>query len=50
VQQLHFVKEEIRDKINQLSGKSSVKDIRFVVGHSLVREKKKMIQQQRKQC
>lgn len=39
VQQLHFVKEEIRDKLNQLSGKSTINDIRFLVGYSLVKEK-----------
>ncbi|PKN50735.1 MAG: hypothetical protein CVU55_15535 [Deltaproteobacteria bacterium HGW-Deltaproteobacteria-13] len=39
VQQLHFIKEEIREKLNQLSGKSAIKEIRFLVGHSLVQEK-----------
>ncbi len=39
VQQLHFIKEEIRDKLNQLSGKSAIKEIRFLVGYSLVKEK-----------
>ncbi len=40
VQQLHFVKEDIREKLNQLSGKDKVKEIRFIVGHSIVQEKK----------
>jgi hypothetical protein len=35
VQQLHFMKEEIREKLNQLAGKDVVKDIRFSVGHKL---------------
>jgi len=39
VQQLHFVKEEILGKLNALNRKPIVKDIRFTVGHSLVREK-----------
>jgi hypothetical protein len=41
VQQLHFIKEEIRSKLNELSGKSSIKEIRFLVGHTLVQEKAK---------
>jgi predicted nucleic acid-binding Zn ribbon protein len=39
VQQLHFMKEEIRSKLNELSGKHLIKEIRFLVGHKLVREK-----------
>ena len=39
VQQLHFMKEEIRSKLNELSGKPLIKEIRFLVGHTLVREK-----------
>ena len=39
VQQLHFVKEEIRGKLNELAGKSAIKEIRFLVGHTLVQEK-----------
>jgi predicted nucleic acid-binding Zn ribbon protein len=39
VQQLHFVKEEIREKLNQLSGNNAVKEIRFLVGHTLASEK-----------
>jgi hypothetical protein len=35
VQQLHFMKEEILQKLNQLAGKNVVKDIRFSVGHKL---------------
>lgn len=39
VQQLHFVKQDILDKFNQLSGKQTVKEIRFLVGHGMVGEK-----------
>ena len=39
VQQLHFMKEEIRQKLNQLAGKNVVKDIRFSVGHKLAQTK-----------
>jgi len=39
VQQLHFVKEDIRDKLNQLSGNNPIKEIRFLVGHTLASEK-----------
>ena len=39
VQQLHFIKEEIRSKLNELSGKSDIKEIRFLVGHTLAHEK-----------
>jgi predicted nucleic acid-binding Zn ribbon protein len=39
VQQLHFVKEDILRKLNQLSGKTEIKEIRFIVGHAIVREK-----------
>lgn len=35
VQQLHFMKEEIRDKLNELAGKVVIKDIRFSVGHEI---------------
>ena len=34
VQQLHFIKEEIRQKLNELSGKEAI-EIRFSVGHKL---------------
>lgn len=34
VQQLHFMKEDIRQKINELSGKQAVKEIMFTVGYS----------------
>ncbi|HOX99154.1 MAG TPA: hypothetical protein PLJ49_08130, partial [Smithella sp.] len=37
-QQLHFMKEEILVKLNNLSGKTLIKEIRFVVGHSPVNE------------
>jgi len=33
VQQLHFMKDEIRNKINELSGKTWVRDIHFSVGY-----------------
>lgn len=36
VQQLHFIKGEILDKLNQLSGKAAVKEIRFITGYRLV--------------
>ena len=39
VQQLHFMKEEIRDKLNELAGRNAIKEIRFLVGHTLVQEK-----------
>ncbi len=32
VQQLHFMKEDIRQKLNQLAGKTVVRDIHFTVG------------------
>jgi hypothetical protein len=32
MQQLHFLKEEIIGKVNNVLGKTSVKDIRFVIG------------------
>lgn len=34
VQQLHFMKEEIRGKINELAGKTAVKEIHFTIGYS----------------
>ena len=40
VQQLHFIKEEIRGKLNELYGKPVIKEIRFSVGHPLARKKK----------
>ena len=40
VQQLHFIKEEIRGKLNELYGKPIIKEIRFLVGHTLAQEKK----------
>ena len=33
VQQLHFMKEDIRQKINELAGKTVVKEIHFTVGY-----------------
>lgn len=38
VQQLHFVKHDILDKLNKLAGKQTIQEIRFLVGHSLDRE------------
>lgn len=35
VQQLHFMKEEIRQRLNELAGKEAVKEIRFSVGHKI---------------
>lgn len=32
VQQLHFMKEDIRNKLNQLAGKTIVRDIHFTIG------------------
>jgi hypothetical protein len=32
VQQLHFMKEDIRQKLNQLAGKAVVRDIHFTIG------------------
>ena len=39
VQQLHFVKEDIREKLNQLSGKDKVTEIRFSLGYTPARRK-----------
>ena len=39
VQQLHFMKEDIRQKLNKLAGKETVKDIRFSIGHELSKAK-----------
>ncbi len=39
VQQLYFMKEEIRQKLNQLAGKNIINDIRFSVGHKLAQKK-----------
>ncbi len=33
VQQLHFMKEEIREKLNELAGKKVIKEMRFSVGY-----------------
>ncbi|NLA41157.1 MAG: DUF721 domain-containing protein [Smithella sp.] len=38
VQQLHFMKEDIRKKINELAGKTAVREIHFTVGYSPVRK------------
>ena len=39
VQQLHFMKEEIRQKLNELAGKDAIKEIRFTVGHEISKNK-----------
>ncbi len=39
VQQLHFMKEQILARLNELAGKALIQEIRFIVGHTLVREK-----------
>ena len=39
VQQLHFMKEDIRQKLNELAGKQAVKEIMFTVGYSPVPKK-----------
>jgi predicted nucleic acid-binding Zn ribbon protein len=39
VQQLHFMKEDIRRKLNELAGKEIVKEIRFSIGHELTKMK-----------
>jgi len=35
VQQLHFMKEDILQKLNELAGKETIKEIRFSVGHEI---------------
>jgi len=40
VQQLHFIKEEIRGKLNELYGKPVIQEIRFLAGHTLAQRKK----------
>lgn len=39
VQQLHFMKEDIRQKLNELAGKDTIKEIRFSVGHEISKTK-----------
>ncbi|MGV8059746.1 MAG: DciA family protein [Smithellaceae bacterium] len=39
VQQLHFMKQDIREKMNELAGKEAIKDIRFAVGHEITKAK-----------
>lgn len=34
VQQLHFMKEDIRRKLNELAGKTAIEEIHFTVGYS----------------
>jgi hypothetical protein len=38
VQQLHFMKEDIRKKLNEMAKKEVIKEIRFTVGHELARK------------
>ncbi|MEN6620580.1 MAG: DUF721 domain-containing protein [Smithella sp.] len=35
VQQLHFMKKEIREKLNELAGKVVIKEIRFSIGYEI---------------
>lgn len=39
VQQLHFMKEEILQKMNELAGRKVINEIRFSVGHEIVKTK-----------
>ncbi len=39
VQQLHFIKEEILGKLNELSAKTQIKEIRFIVGYTNLQQK-----------
>ena len=39
VQQLHFMKEEIREKLNEMAGKAVIKEIRFTIGHEISKKK-----------
>jgi len=39
VQQLHFIKAEIRRKLNELAGKNAVQEIRFSTGHEIKKHK-----------
>ncbi|MRR16686.1 MAG: DUF721 domain-containing protein [Deltaproteobacteria bacterium] len=41
VQQLHFMKEDIRRKMNELAGKTAIRDIHFTVGYTPSRQKAK---------
>ena len=41
VHELHFMKEDIRSKLNELSGKETVRDIHFTVGYQPPRERGK---------
>jgi len=43
VQQLHFIKEEIRCKLNELYGKPVIHEIRFLVGHTPAQGKKEKV-------
>jgi hypothetical protein len=35
VQQLHFMKDDIRRKLNELAGKETIKDIHFSIGYEI---------------
>jgi predicted nucleic acid-binding Zn ribbon protein len=39
VQQLHFMKDDIRQKLNDLAGKEAIKEIRFSIGHTISKRK-----------
>ncbi len=39
VQQLHFMKDDIRQKLNELAGKEAIKEIRFTIGHAISKKK-----------
>lgn len=41
VQQLHFVKEDIRRKMNELAGWEAIKEIHFTIGYNGARQKEK---------
>jgi len=41
VQQLHFMKEDIRRKMNELAGREAIKEIHFTVGYNGDRQKAK---------
>lgn len=48
VQQLHFMKEEIRNKLNELAKRKIIKEIRFTVGYTPLHETAKNISSTRR--
>jgi hypothetical protein len=44
VQQLHFMKDDIRRKLNELAGKETIKDIHFSIGYEINKAKAKEAQ------